>query len=381
MGQDKALKIALITPGGFDRAGRQRVIPALLALAGRLARRHQVTVIVLRQEPMPCRYPLVGADVINLGHVHAGLPGMVTLRRLRRLLTHVGRDRRPDVLHAFWIDECGSLAALVGSIWGVPVVVSVGGGELVWVPEIGYGGKGDWRSRVQSALALRLASAVTAGSRHARAPIAGHRHGVEVVPLGVDTASFQGLVERPDGPPWRLLHVANINEVKNQAMLLNALRLVLDRWPGTQLDLVGEDWLKGAVHRRVDEMGLNRAVHFHGLLDSEALAPFYRRAHLYLQASWEESQGVAVCEAAAAGVPTVGTAVGLVAELAPEAAWAVPCDDAGAMARAVHTLLADRERRQGLGRAAQAWARAHDADWTAETFEALYRRLAARSRS
>ncbi len=133
--------------------------------------------------------------------------------------------------------------------------------------------------------------------------------------------------------------------------------------------------MDAVAHRLVDELGLSRVVRFRGLLDHEALVPLYRQAHLYLQSSWHESQGVAVCEAAASGVPTVGTAVGVVAELAPEAAWAVPCDDAAAMADAILTLLGDRQRRERLAQAAQCWAWEHDADWTAATFAAMYRQL------
>jgi glycosyltransferase involved in cell wall biosynthesis len=370
------MRIGLIAPGGFDRSGRKDIIPALLSLTERLARQHQVTVIVVRQEPEPSRFPLLGAEVVNLGYMAARRPGRVSLRCVYRMLTALGTDgRHLDVLHAFWIAECGLLAALAGRLWHVPVVVSVGGGELVWVPEVGYGGRGDWCCRMQTAVALRCADAVTAGSDYARQPLTGRQPVPQVVPLGVDTTRFYGPIQRSDGPPWRLLHVASLNRVKNQGMLLRALRLVTDRLLGVQLDVVGEDWLHGALHRLVDELGLRHVVHLHGLLDHEAIVPLYRQAHLYLQSSWHESQGVAVCEAAASGVPTVGTAVGVVADLAPEAAWAVPCDDAAAMADAILTLLGDRQRREQLAQAAQRWAWEHNADWAAATFTAMYRQL------
>jgi len=51
---------------------------------------------------------------------------------------------------------------------------------------------------------------------------------------------------------------------------------------------------------------------------------------------------------------------------------AVPPDDAPALARAIVATLRDPARRQRIGRAAQRWARAHDASWTARQFEQLY---------
>jgi len=85
-----------------------------------------------------------------------------------------------------------------------------------------------------------------------------------------------------------------------------------------------------------------------------------------------------VLEAAAAGVPTVGTAVGLIAEMAPEAALAVPVRDPPALADGIVSLLESDDRRYRMGRAAQRFARAYDADWTAAQFEAVYSRLSIR---
>ncbi|PYV21395.1 MAG: hexosyltransferase, partial [Acidobacteria bacterium] len=79
-----------------------------------------------------------------------------------------------------------------------------------------------------------------------------------------------------------------------------------------------------------------------------------------------------VLEAAAAGLPTVGTAVGLVAEMAPEAALAVPVRDPQALAQGMLSLLANEQKRSSLGRAAQQFARRYDADWTAGQLETAY---------
>ena len=365
------MKIVLVVPGGFDRSGSERVIPALLWLTERLARRNEVHVCVLDGAHEPDSYPLAGALVHVLGRVARGLPGTHALRLGRPLLRTLVSIGQPDVIHGFWAGASGILAGLAGRKLGVPAVLSIGGGELVWLPEIGYGGRGSWRGRAQAGLALRLARAVTAGSHYAARPLH-RRYGVQIVPLGVDVPSFAAPVERPAGPPWRLLHVASMNRVKDQPTLLRALRLIVDQEPGVQLDWVGEDTLGGAMQRLCGELGLAQHVTFHGFQPSQAVAPLFRAAHLHLLTSRHESQAVVVGEAAAAGVPTVGTAVGVVAELAPAAAWAVPVGDAAALAAGALTLLRDPARREQLGRAAQAWGRAHDADWTAARFEAIY---------
>lgn len=367
------MKIALLVPGGVDRGGRERVIPALLWLIERMAQCHQVRVVALRQEPRPSRYPLLGAQVINLGRVGGRAPGIRLLQRLRRLLAALDTGSQPfDVLHAFWAGETGVLAGIAGRLLRVPVVLSIAGGELVWLPEIGYGDQGRWRGRTQVALALRLARAITVGSRHACALLGPRGRDAHWVPLGADRALFDAPVQRSAAPPWRLLCVASINRVKDPATLLRALRLTADQQPHVRLDWVGEDLLDGAMQRMASALGLSSVVRFHSLQPVDAIVPLYRSAHLYVQSSLHESQGVAVVEAATAGLPTVGTAVGLVAELAPVAAISVPTGDAPALAQAILTLLEDPGKRERIGRAAQAWAQAHDADWTAAQFEALY---------
>lgn len=377
------MKIALIVPGGVDPSGRVRVIPVLLSLIQRLARRHQVLVAPLSPAPEPVSYQLGGARIVSLGRLPNRLPGIAFLQRWRRLLAAFNSwGGKPDIIHALWLGGTSTLALLTGRWLKVPVVVSVGGGELVRLPQIGYGGLSGPLGRLQARLALNGAQAVTAGSRYTLAQVARWRPEAHWLPLGIDKEPLRGRVGRSPGPPWRLLHVASINRVKDQATLLKALRRVLDKYcpnpagyGSLQLDWVGEDTLNGAMQRLAADLRLTEVVRFHGFKPVDEIYPLYRQAHLYLQSSLHESQGVAVCEAAAAGVPTVGTAVGLVAELAPTAAWAVPVGDCEALAEGILTLLGDQRRREQLGQAAQAWAQKYDAEFTATAFEAIYASL------
>jgi glycosyltransferase involved in cell wall biosynthesis len=91
--------------------------------------------------------------------------------------------------------------------------------------------------------------------------------------------------------------------------------------------------------------------------------------------SLHEAGPLVLLEAAAVGVPTVGTAVGHIAEWSPVAALAVPVGDAAAMAVAIQRVLADEDLRIRLAVEAQRRAVQEDADYTARMFEALYREL------
>jgi glycosyltransferase involved in cell wall biosynthesis len=363
------LKLGLIVPGGFDPTGTRGTIPALVALAAELARRHQVRVFAASGRVGAGRYRLGDVEVTQLGP--AG-----RLREAVELARWVRAGGPFDVLHAFWADRHALLAAAFGRACGIPIVVSLGGGEAVWLDEIGYGGARTARGRAITRGALRMANAITAGSAYARRALpAGLAARAEIVPLGVETARFAAPPARPPGPPWRLLHVANLNRVKDQPTLLAALRQVVDRLGDVHLTCVGEDALAGEIQRQAQAMGLANHVSFPGFLPQDQLAPLYQRAHLHVLASRHESQGVVVLEAAAAGLPTVGTRVGLIDTLAPAAARAVAVGDATALADAICGLLLDVRLREEMGATAQAFATVHDVAWTTRSFEATYRRL------
>jgi glycosyltransferase involved in cell wall biosynthesis len=369
------MKIAFITPGGFDRSGRERVIPAFLWLVEQLARHSEVHVYTLRQYPEPCIYSLLGATVHNIG-VPQKRPR--NLRSFFTLLSHLRAEHRHspfDVIHGVWLSSGGFGAALAGRLLHVPSLATLAGGEMAALPEIGYGGQLRMRSRYKIALTLRLANAITAASEYARRPLLPYRLDAHLIPFGVNCERFTP-AEPPPGPPWNLLHVASLNRVKDQATLLRAFRTIQACEPRTRLQIIGEDTLNGEIQRLAHELGVADAVTFEGFQPNDVVADAMRRAHLLLVSSRHESGPLVMLEAAACCVPTVGTAVGHIEDLAPDAAVAVPPGDHAALAWAVTSLLRDETSRRAIGLRARSFARTHDATWTAERFTQLYGELA-----
>jgi glycosyltransferase involved in cell wall biosynthesis len=375
-----SMRIGLVVTGGVDRSGRERVMPSLLWLIERLARRHEVHVFALHHYREACVYPLLGATVHDVGRVD-GPPGLRRVRLRRRLAAAIDSAAVSlDVLHAYWAMPAGALATDAGHGLRIPVVATLDSGELVALDDIGYGLQRRWIDRHVVAAVIQRAARITVTTTYMRnlaAAIAPAAR-LDIVPIGIDTVAFPR-VEHPDGPPWRLLRVASLNRVKDYPMLLRALARLVGALPAVHLDIVGEDTLDGATQSLARTLGVDRHVTFHGVQPTDVVSRFYQRAHLHIVSSRHEAAGIVVLEAAAAGVATVGTCVGFVADWSngtPERAVAVPAGDDAALAQAVLDLVRDPRRRRQLADAARDWTVAHDADWTAQEFERIYAEVA-----
>lgn len=167
----------------------------------------------------------------------------------------------------------------------------------------------------------------------------------------------------PIDEPW-LIAVAMMrfgDKLSSYRLLAQALDRLTDRpW---HLLIVGD----GPARRDVEAAlaPLRRRTTFVGLREGDHLAPMLAAADLFVWPAVNEAYGMALLEAQAAGLPVVAGASGGVGNIVAhdKTGLLVPVGDADAFANAVETLLADRDRRHGFGRAALAKvAASHDID-------------------
>lgn len=364
----------MIVPGGVDRAGwgGDRSFRYLVSLVERLARSHDVQIFALDSEPAPSRYDVAGATV------HNAAAGTSRRRAYFRTLAGVIAEHRRepfDVIHAFWLVPPGLIGAMARRFINRPILVHVAGGELVSRPNIGYGWRASARGRMWVRLALRGSSRVSAASEPLIRHIAAAGYAAERIPFGVDLARWAPVEPRPrpEGRAARLVHVGNLNLVKDQDTLIRAAVALRSRGVDFQLDVAGLDTRSGSVQRLAGSLGIADRVRFHGYLGADQVRSLMTQADVLWHSSLHEAGPFVFLEAAVCGLPTVGTAVGHIAERAPGSAVAVPVGDADGLAREAAALLADDRRRLALARAAQRQAIAEDADWTARRVEGVYR--------
>jgi glycosyltransferase involved in cell wall biosynthesis len=371
------MKIAIVVPGGLHPSGTEQVVPSWLALFERLANTHELHAFVLKHLPKPQTYTLRGFTVHDLGRPSApfGFARMAQERALTRALDESGPF---DLIHGFFADPAGQLAARAGKRLSIPSVVTCDSGEFVSLSTIKYGSQRTARGRRAVAEACSLATCVHVCSSFMSA--LAHARGVKtsIIPLTSVTsraATITPVRKRSDAGPFRLVQVASLSRVKNQRLLLDTLPIVREKIDA-HLDLVGEDTLGGELQKHAAKTGIDRHVTFHGFLPQERVLDVLAMADLYIQTSLHEAAGVSVLEAAASGVPTIGTLAGYVADWSPLKATALGDAIPESLADAILASHADGDRRRSIAAAARTFAIAHDATFAAARFDELYRVVA-----
>jgi glycosyltransferase involved in cell wall biosynthesis len=319
------MRIAIVLPG-FSKDADDWAIPAIQALILVLARTHEVTVFSLRYPPQG-RYDVGGiTHLATGGGTRFGFRSLGIIWQTVKTIAERHRQRAFDVVHAFWADEAGLTALLASARLRIPAIVTLAGGELTFLADIDYGTQGSkirgWLTR----LTVRRAAALTAGSSYQLQLAIGKGASpdkLHLLPLGVDTKRFSPAVAASFAWPT-IIQAASLVPVKNQALLLEVLEKVRVHIPDIRLRMVGSGPLDEQLRYLAAQADLNQHIIWQATVPHPAMPAQYHRAQLYLQTSRHESQGMAVLEAMACGLPVIGTPVGVLPEVAVRPATASP---------------------------------------------------------
>lgn len=219
--------------------------------------------------------------------------------------------------------------------------------------------------------------------RGAQRPLV-HRHGISTDGLRsrIDATNRKTQRETLAIEPSRLvvLTVANPRPQKAYDVLLEAFVCPVVAQHAPVLLAVGHGPDLERLRDQVRQDGFEGQIRFLGPRDD--VPALLAIADVFVLASHTEGLPVALMEAAVAGLPRIGTAVGGVPDLIDDDATGllVPRGDAPALAEALDRLLADATLRSRLGDAALLDGSQTDARATARWYSALYRRIRAEAR-
>jgi glycosyltransferase involved in cell wall biosynthesis len=284
------------------------------------------------------------------------------------------RKRPFQLLHGIWAYPGGTTAALLSSVYGIPFLVSVRGGESASVPAISYGLLLHPVLRRVTLSTCRRANALVVLTRYQATNLtrAGlEREDVHVIPAGAPSDWIADPKPKRPAPPYRILHVANLTEVKDQETLLRAFAAIR-KSVDARLRIIGSDHLGGKIQALARALGIDAHVQFIDHIPHSQLKQHYEWAHVMLHTSLYEGQGVVLAEAAASGVAVCGTAVGLIADLGESCMKSCQPRDHVCLSAKTISLLKNQEEFANLTGNARSWASGHTGDRAAESYRRLY---------
>jgi phosphatidylinositol alpha-mannosyltransferase len=199
-----------------------------------------------------------------------------------------------------------------------------------------------------------------------------------VIPNGIDTSRFLMPTDRPSSMPSSRRHVLFVGRLeprKGVEHLIDAMASVQRDAPPVRLVIVGDGPSRAALEARVREASVDAC--FVGRLPDDQLAAHYRAADVVCSpATGDESFGIVLLEAMAAGRPVVATDIPgyreLVADGAARGVRLVAAASPLALAAELTSLLRDGALRERLGAAGPAFAERFHWDAIARILDARY---------
>lgn len=155
--------------------------------------------------------------------------------------------------------------------------------------------------------------------------------------------------------PLQLLTVGRLVPVKGLENLVEALAEPCLRALDLQVHIVGDGPLRDALTSSASEKGVADRVVFHGACTREQVMSLMRCSDLYVAPGitdihgHAETQGIAILEAMASGLPVIASAVGGIPETLGDCAVSlVPSGDPAALAFAIAAWAAHPDRYQAI---------------------------------
>lgn len=279
----------------------------------------------------------------------------------------IRRQETPfDVTLAFFGVPCGFLALLFQVLFGLPYVVALRGSD---VP--GYNLKYTTLYvflRPIIRFIWNQAARVVANSDGLRdlARETSMKQVFDIIPNGVDTERFFPAAEKRPRDEYIITPGASrITERKGLKYLVEAVAILLPRYPQLRLKILGDGNGRAELEKLVRAKALETVVTFIGRVPREATREYYQESSIFVLPSLNEGMSNALLEALASGLPVVTTDTGGTKELVREGGNGIiiPFRSSEKIAEAIEFFLLHPEQQAVFGQesrqraVAQGWNR------------------------
>ena len=354
-------RIAIFLTGGIGAGNFSQGFPKIVEIVDELKVSYDLTIY---------SFTTVDKGFIPEGYAIYYPPGWLKIMSLRWsflifsfLKNHLNKNYLG--MFSFWGYPMGWLTVLLSKIIRRPAIVTILGAETAIVTGISYGHLRKQPERKRVIWTCENASALIVLTPHQIKTLREFglkRNDIFVIPFGTKTELFQ-FQPKDLKEPLKIIHVANLTEVKDQTSLIKAFALLRND-TDAKLRIVGADYLDGKIQLLVNQMGLKDDIEFTGPLPYKKIPEQFYWADVCLLTSLSEGQNNSLTEAAMSGVLQVSTPVGHINDLGEELVVIVNTGDPNDISEKLKMIISNKEAWKSKVAKARKWAEEHDLNWT-----------------
>ena len=285
---------------------------------------------------------------------------------------------KPDIVQVFFGIPAGGGAFLLQKFKNVPYVVFLGGRDVPRPnPDPPYY---RWLYILLKPIIRKIwdnAAAVVACSDGLRdlARTTDTNLKIDVIPDGLDLASFASLQRKVNPKTVRCLAIGRLIPRKGFQFLIRALPQILDKVSHNfEIEIIGDGPYREELIGLVENLGVASYVHFTGTVPYSELPQKYREADIFILPSLAEGMPLVVLEAMGTGLPIIASRVQGIDELVAEDVNGALFDagDVDGLADCLVQLINAGEKRIEMGKASTEKVIPYDWKNIADTYLALY---------
>ncbi|UVK57538.1 glycosyltransferase (plasmid) [Mesorhizobium sp. AR02] len=302
---------------------------------------------------------------------------------------HLPMAARPDVIHTQTFFGAGLNALLAGRRLGVPVAgtnhtaIKAFGSYLPFGMDAAAAYVLWYYNHCDFVTAPSLSVFNELGQDRLRRPL-------EVVSNPIATDIF-----RPVSPAMKrklrtalrlhgptIVYAGRLGSEKNIDPILHALALLKQRVPSAELVIAGHGSQERHLRALVQRLCLEPSVRFVGTLTKSNLAELFQASDVFVTMSTSETQGMALLQAMACGIPVIGANARALPEfIANDRGFLVEASDVASLADRLADLFGHSHVRSRLGRGGASYVKQFATERIADQWEHHYQLLIERKTS
>jgi 1,2-diacylglycerol 3-alpha-glucosyltransferase len=177
-------------------------------------------------------------------------------------------------------------------------------------------------------------------------------------------------------PGPTIVYAGRLGSEKNIDPILHALALLKQRIPTAELVIAGHGSQERHLRTLVQRIGLEPNVRFVGTLPKSSLAELFQASDVFVTMSTSETQGMALLQAMACGIPVIGANARALPEyIGRDRGFLVEASDVAALSDRLADLLGNPELRSQLGGGGASYVKQFATERIADQWEHHYQLL------